>query len=168
MNKTLKTILEYSFIIVIVVIIRLFIITPIEVNGSSMEKTLYDNDIMLLNIIGYKTTGIKRFDIVVIKYGNDHLIKRVIGLPGEKIEFINDKLYIDGEHTEDVVSAKTGDYSTTLLKSDGIIPENKYFVLGDNRGSSADSRIIGFIDGNDILGKTSFIIWPLKHFGKVK
>ncbi len=97
MNSTIKTICEYLLIIAVVIVIRIFIITPIEVNGSSMENTLYDKDIMILNIIGYHTSGIRRFDIIVIKYGKEHLIKRVIGLPGETVEYNDNKLYINGK-----------------------------------------------------------------------
>jgi signal peptidase I len=168
MKNIVKTICQYLAIIALVIIIRIFVVTPIEVDGRSMEDTLFDNDIMLLNIIGMKTSGINRFDIVVIKYENEYLIKRVIGLPGETVEYKDNKLYINDELTKDVVDVSTADFSTDVTLEDGIIPENKYFVLGDNRGNSADSRVIGLIDKKDIIGKTSFILFPLNHFGKVK
>ena len=168
MKKTIRTICEYLLIIVFVVFLRMFIITPIEVDGPSMEDTLKDNDIMLLNIIGLKTGGIKRFDIVVIKYEDDYLIKRVVGLPGETIEYRDNKLYINDELSNDFTDKVTTDYSTNLIVEDGIIPKDKYFVLGDNRGNSADSRVFGLFDKKDIMGKTSFIIFPFKHFGTVK
>jgi signal peptidase I len=168
MKNIIKTIGEYLIIIGFVIIIRIFIVTPIEVDGRSMESTLYDNDIMLLNIVGYKTNGINRFDIVVIKYEDEYLIKRVIGLPGETVEYKDNKLYINDELTKDVVKADTDDFSTDLLIEDGVIPKDKYFVLGDNRGNSTDSRIIGLIDKKDIMGKTNLILFPFNHFGTVK
>jgi signal peptidase I len=168
MKNSIKTVLQYLSVIAFVIIIRIFIVTPIQVDGRSMEDTLHNNDIMLLNIIGSKTSGINRFDIVVIKYGEDYLIKRVVGLPGEKVEYKDSKLYINGELTKDAIDAKTNDFKTEYITDDGVIPKDKYFVLGDNRGNSADSRIIGLIDKKDIMGKTSFILFPFKHFGTVK
>ena len=163
MNKTFKTILEYTAIIMVVILIRIYVVTPIEVNGASMENTLNDKDIMLLNIIGYKINNLDRFDIVVIKYNDEYLIKRVIGLPNENIKYKNNKLYINNRFIKDVVIDKTDDFEV-----DGIIPKDKYFVLGDNRNNSVDSRIIGLIDKKDIVGKTNLIIFPFNNFGIVK
>jgi signal peptidase I len=168
MKNITKIVCQYLAIIALVIIIRIFIVTPIEVDGRSMEDTLFDSDIMLLNIIGMKTSGIDRFDIVVIKYEDEYLIKRVIGLPGETVEYKDNKLYIDDELTKDVVDVSTANFSTDSILENGIIPKDKYFVLGDNRGNSADSRIIGLIDKKDIIGKTSFILFPFNHFGTVK
>lgn len=168
MNKVLKTIIEYGLIVVAVIIVRIFIMTPIQVNGDSMETTLYDNDIMILNILGYNINGLKRFDIIVIDYGNEHLIKRVIGFPGEKVDYIDNKLYINSKEIKDVVNVNSRDFSTNELCENGIIPEDKYFVLGDNRNISADSRSIGLIDKKDILGKTNLVLYPFKRFGIVK
>lgn len=167
-NKIVKTICEYLLVILVVIILRVFIITPIEVNGHSMETTLYDKDIMILNIIGYRTNKIKRFDIVVIKYQDEHIIKRIIGLPGETVKYINNKLYINDKYTDDIIDTDTENFSTYEITNDGIIPKDNYFVLGDNRDNSADSRIIGLINKKDIVGKTNLIIYPFKHFGLVK
>lgn len=168
MNKTVKTILEYVLIIAVVIAIRIYVITPIQVNGRSMESTLYDGDIMMLNIVGYHASGLKRFDIVVIKYQDEHIIKRVIGLPGEKVEYKDNKLYVNGKLTSDMIDVETTDFSTYDLTENGVIPDGKYFVLGDNRTNSTDSRIIGLIDKDDIMGKTNLILFPFKHFGTVK
>lgn len=166
--KVIKTIIEYLFIIILVIIIRTFIVTPIEVTGRSMETTLHNKDIMILNIIGYRLNGIERFDIVVIKEQDEYLIKRVIGLPGEIIEYKDNQLYINNKLNNDIIDYPTDDFATTELTENGVIPNDKYFVLGDNRNNSTDSRIIGLIDKNKIIGKTNLIIFPFKHFGVVK
>lgn len=168
MNKTIKTIIQYSLIIAVVILIRIFVMTPIIVNGRSMETTLYDNDVMILNILGYRINDIKRFDIIVIKYEDENIIKRVIGLPGEKVDYINNKLYINEKMVDDKIKVETSDFSSSDFTLDGVIPKDKYFVLGDNRGNSTDSRVIGLVDKKDILGKTNLILFPFKHFGIVK
>ena len=95
MNKKIKEIMSYIIIIIVVVLIRSFIITPARVDGESMESTLYNGEIVLFNKIGLKVNGLKRFDIVVFKQEKDLLIKRVIGLPGETVEYINNELYVN-------------------------------------------------------------------------
>ena len=134
-----------------------------------MNDTLYSNDIMILNIVGYHTSGVKRFDIVVIKYGNEHIIKRVIGLPGEIVKYRNGLLYVNGKNIkEPFIDQKTADFSTTTLIKDGIVPSDTYFVLGDNRNDSYDSRYIGFIKKDNIMGKTNLILFPFKHIKIIK
>ncbi|MDD2489902.1 MAG: signal peptidase I [Bacilli bacterium] len=164
-----KTIIEYGLIILLVVFIRIFIITPIQVSGSSMNNTLQDNDIMLLNIIGYKLKNIKRFDIVVIDYEEEALIKRVIGLPGENIEYKDNKLYVDGNYIKELFinDEYTDDFSLNDLGYQ-VIPDNMYFILGDNRDNSTDSRYIGLINKDQIIGKTNIIIYPFSRWGLVK
>ncbi|MFA6327709.1 MAG: signal peptidase I [Bacilli bacterium] len=168
MKKYIKSIIFYLSIIIFVVLLRIFIITPIIVDGDSMNSTLFNNDIMILNKIGFSLNGLNRFDIIAIKIENDHLIKRVIGLPGEKIEYRDHQLYVNNKKMKDPYAKITDDFNTEYLVKDGIIPKDKYFVLGDNRLYSADSRIIGFIDKKDILGKTNLIIFPFNHIKIVK
>ena len=97
MNK-IKEIIPYIVIIIVVVLIRSFIITPIRVDGMSMYSTLNDGDILFLEKYDKE---FKRYDIVVLKNGDDRLIKRIIGLPGDKIEYKNNKLYINGKYTKE-------------------------------------------------------------------
>ena len=161
MNDKIKEILGYVVVIIIVILVKQFIITPIRVNQSSMNNTLYDKDIMILDKISYRFSNIKRFEIVVIKRNKEYLIKRVIGLPGETIEYKDNKLYINGELIEENFNHKnTDDY---IL--DKEIPEGYYFVVGDNRPDSLDSRYIGLIKREEILGKTNLVLYPFKHFG---
>ena len=161
MSDKIKDILGYVIVIVIVLLIKHFIVTPIRVNQSSMNNTLYDKDIMLLDKFSYNFKDIKRFDIVVIKTKKEHLIKRIIGLPGETIEYKDNKLYInEKEVKENFLHKNTKDY-----KYEGIIPKNYYFVVGDNRTNSLDSRTIGLIKRDEIIGKTNLVIFPFNHFG---
>lgn len=161
MNDKLKEIISYIIVIIIVLLIKQFIITPIRVNQNSMNNTLYDKDIMILDKISYRFKNINRFDIVVIKKDKEYLIKRVIGLPSETIEYKDNKLYINDKIVEENFNHKdTNDY---ILE--GKIPENYYFVVGDNRPDSLDSRVIGLIKKDEIIGKTNLVIFPFNHFG---
>lgn len=163
-----KDILEYALIILVVIIIRVFLFTPIRVEQKSMFPTLHPNDIMVLNKIGFSLGGVKRFDIVVIKTKEEYIIKRVIGLPGEYIEYKNNKLYINNKVVqESFINIDTDDFILEVIGHE-TIPKNKYFVVGDNRGNSTDSRIIGLIDKKDIIGKTNFILYPFNNLGIVK
>lgn len=155
----LKEFLPYFIIILVVVFIKLFVVSPIRVNGASMNPTLNDKDIMLLDEISYHFSDIQRFDIVVVKEEDEYLIKRVIGLPGEVVEYKNDKLYIDGKYVkEDFKHKETFDFFTTLGK-------DEYFIMGDNRTNSTDSRVFGPISRDKIMGKTSLTILPISRFG---
>lgn len=163
-----KEILPYILIIIFVILLRTFIITPAIVDGSSMEPTLNDNNVILLNKFNYKVGKINRFDIVVLKHGKDKLIKRVIGLPGENIEYKNNSLYVNGFIVKENFSHKdTMDFKLSSIGSLNI-PGDMYFVVGDNRGNSVDSRMIGLIDKKDILGNSSIRIFPFNKIGRIK
>ena len=176
MNKFIKEWLPYIAIIILVILIRTYIVTPVVVRGDSMYNTLEDGEILFLSKITYKVTNIKRFDIVVVKdLDNDLIIKRIIGLPGDKIEYkegtlyINDKI-IEEEYTNYTMEDFDVDSICKInnLECNGIIPKNKYLILGDNRKISADSRVKGLINKNQILGKTIFRIWPLNKISITK
>ena len=167
MKKYIKEIIPYIIIIIVVVLVRTYIVTPVIVVGDSMVPTLKDNQILLLNKLEYKIKEINRYDVVVIKIGDSEIIKRVIGLPGEIIEYRNNTLYINGHEAENDYNFATEDFTMQDICSkeiciSGVIPEGKYLVLGDNRVVSSDSRIIGLIDKKDINGSTSISIWPVK------
>lgn len=162
MSKIVKEIIPYIIIIIVVVLIRTFLFTPVVVVGDSMVPTLENKQILLLDKITYKFKEIKRFDIVVIDTGKSEIIKRIIGLPGETVEYKDNLLYINGKVVESIYNFDTQDFTMDSITYSKTIPEDKYLVLGDNRLVSSDSRIIGLIDKKDILGKTSFSIWPIK------
>lgn len=174
--EIIKTILTYVFIILIVIIIRIFFIDPVRVDGTSMDTTLSNGEILILNKIVYKKEDIKRFDIIVIKEDdniflkNKKIIKRVIGLPGETIEYKDNVLYINGKEMKDPYpSTKTDDFSIEDIGHEKI-PGDTYFVMGDNRSDSLDSRYpsVGVIKKEQIIGRAKFAIWPLNKFGSVK
>lgn len=168
MNKQIKEILPYIIIIIVVVLIRSFIITPIIVSGDSMKPNLHNKEILLERKIGYNSTSIKRFDIVVIKNDNEEIIKRIIGMPGEHISYKNNKLYVNDKLMETNFNYRdTNDFNLEEICSCTSIPEGKYLVLGDNRPISKDSRIIGLVDEKDILGKAVYRIWPISKFGDI-
>ncbi len=159
--KFIKEYVPYIIIIIAVILIRTFLFTPIKVNGKSMYPTLKPNEIMILNKIGLNK-GINRWDIVVVKEDNKYIIKRVIGLPNESVAYIDGKLYINKKEVEDNYSkTTTRDFNEIYLK------DNEYFVMGDNRIKSADSRMIGPVTKDQILGKTSLIIFPFNRIGNV-
>lgn len=159
----IKEILPYIAVIIFVIVIRCYVFTFIRVNGSSMVPTLHNNDIMALNKIGYNFSDISRFDIVVINTGHEYIVKRIIGLPGEKIKYSDNKLYINGKVvTENFSHKETEDFSEVE------VAEGEYFVLGDNRTNSMDSRVFGSFKKEQIEGKTSFVAFPLTRFGKIK
>ena len=162
LKKIVKEWLPYVIIIIVVLIIKSNIVAPIRVNGRSMNNTLKDGDIMILDIIGYRTSKLKRFNIIVIDNGEDYIIKRVIGLPNEEIEYKGNKLYINGKVVKDkFANGKTSDFKVKLKK-------DEYFALGDNREDSLDSRYYGPFNKKKILGKTSYTIFPFNRFGNKK
>jgi signal peptidase I len=158
-----------------VLIIRGFILIPITIDGNSMSSTLKAGDAMVME----KFTPIHRFDIVVIKTKNGEvLVKRIIGLPNETLSFTNGNLYIDGKLTkEDFLNTNlknyhsktnyTNDFSLTSLTGKKRLGNNEYFVLGDNRPYSRDSRLFGAITNKQIIGKGLFVYYPFTHIHSI-
>ena len=167
MKKIIKELYPYVVIVIVVVLFRTFIATPVRVDGDSMKDTLYNNDILILNKLD-KTY--ERFDVVVINYNNTKLVKRIIGLPGENISYKDNELYINDKIIKDVQTSRTGDFSLEELYALKKIPDNYYFVMGDNRGNSLDSRDyrVGLIKKEDIVGITIFRLFPFNRLGIVR
>ena len=159
--KLFKELLPYIMIVVAVVAIRAFIATPVRVDGASMNPTLEDGEILILKKYD---RSLERFDIVVLDYNGEKLVKRVIGLPGEKIAYKDNKLYVDGKRVKEPFEHEV----TDDFELEEQIPEGYYFVLGDNRINSTDSRMIGAISKEQIQGTTNFSIFPFDKFGTVK
>lgn len=160
--------------------IRYFLFTPIVVDGDSMMPTLENGDRMIVNKFSYKIGEPERFDIVVFHAPEQKdYIKRVIGVPGDFVEYKDDQLYINGEPIDepylDAYKAEisegnlTGDFSLKDIDpSLDVIPEGYVFVMGDNRRFSKDSRHIGIVEQKEIIGNTSIIFWPLNEIEIVK
>lgn len=159
-DSFLKDILEVIIASVIIVFILIkFILMPVEVVGKSMLPTLYEGERGFSFVIA-KSFGLKRFDIVVVEYEPKLIVKRLIGLPNETIEYKDNKLYIDGVYYEEpyLDNAVTNDFVAEL-------GPDEYFVLGDNREVSKDSRIDGPFKIEDIKASKIFVISPFKDFG---
>jgi signal peptidase I len=152
--------------------IRYFLFAPIVVDGLSMMPTLHDQDRMIVNKLSYKLGEPERFDIVVFHAPeNKDYIKRVIGLPGDHIEYKNDTLYVNGEAYEEpyledykqqvIDGPLTEPFTLEEKIGSETVPEGHIFVMGDNRRFSKDSRHIGSVPLEEVLGKTSIIYWPI-------
>ena len=166
--NVVKEIIPYIIIIIVILIVKKYLFTTVLVNGDSMNNTLYENDVMILDKISYKTKDVERFDIIVANVSKTKLIKRVIGLPGEHIKYEDNQLYINNKKINDKYGkGTTYDFDLNYLGFDKI-PDGYYLVLGDNREDSLDSRTIGLISKKDIVGHATFIIFPFNRFGNVE
>ena len=164
MKKFCKEFLPYIIILIVVLLIKLYVFSLVRVNGPSMETTLLNNDIMILDKISYKFSEVKRFDIVVIDLNDELIIKRVVGLPGEKIKYKDNKLYINDK----LIDYNFKHSYTDDFELDEVIPSDCYYVLGDNRLNSSDSRIFGVVHRNKIKGKAVYTLFPFSRFGNKK
>ncbi|WP_077326157.1 signal peptidase I [Virgibacillus siamensis] len=154
----------------LIFVVRTFFFAPIVVDGPSMMPTLHDGDQMIINKIIYDINEPERFDIVVFHASDKKdFIKRVIGVPGDHVAVKNDVLFINGKKVKEpfLSRMKQGENTyTDDFKLEDIpggykkIPEGYVLVLGDNRGNSTDSRILGLISMDQIVGKASLIYWP--------
>ena len=161
------------FVVAATLLIIRFVGQRTEVSGHSMEDTLDDGDNLIVDKLTYRFRDPVRYDIIVFpyKYKEDtYYIKRIIGLPGEMVQITKEgNILINGEILEE-------SYGREVMKSPGIaadpiiLGEDEYFVLGDNRNASADSRdpSVGVISGKDIVGRAWLRIWPLNKFGILK
>ena len=166
-------ILSFLLYVVVVIGITFLIIHYVGqrtyVSGSSMENTLSDGDNLIVDKITYRFSDPKRYDIIVFPYQyeeNTYFIKRIIGLPGETVQIVDGIIYIDGEALQE-------SYGREVMKNSGLaadpvtLGEDEYFVLGDNRNDSTDSRdpSVGKIPRDRIIGRAWVRIWPLSKIG---
>lgn len=166
--RIIKEIIPYVIIVLVVVLIRTFIATPVVVSGSSMDPTLKNGQILILNKLAHK---FNRYDIVIIDANingkKERIVKRVMGLPGESIELKNNILYVNGTREHDDFRDLTSDFTLKELTGYSKIPKGYYFVMGDNRKYSLDSRSdeLGLVKEENIVGKPLLRIWPLNKIG---
>ena len=166
-KKIIKEIISYGLIILAVVVIRIFIFEPVRVDGVSMNDTLADGQVLILNKLRYRMTDIKRNDIVVAEVDGTKVVKRVIGLPNEIVEIRNNKLYINGK--EEKFNYEITESADFKMSDIGLekVPGDSYLLMGDNRKQSLDSREFGPVKKEDIIGRATFRIWPLNKIGVV-
>jgi signal peptidase I len=180
-NEWLDWLKALIIAVIIAVVVRMFLFAPIVVDGPSMQPTLHDNDFMIVNKISYRFGEPDRKDIIVFHATESKdYIKRVIGVPGDHVEMIDDTLYINGEIVDEpyLDSEKaaledggnlTNDFTLEDLPGNyEEIPEGYVLVLGDNRRNSTDSRYIGLISEDQIVGKVQLTFWPLDRIGLTK
>lgn len=178
MNKKVKDILSTGIYFLIVLLITYLVIVFVgqrtEVSGESMEPTLSDGDNLIVDKISYRFRDPARFDVIVFpfKYQKDtYYIKRIIGLPGETVMIDKEgKIYINGELLEESYGREVIDANKIGIAAEPItLGADEYFVLGDNRNHSSDSRTpeVGNIKRDEIIGRAWLRIWPFGDFGFV-
>ncbi|MFV0557218.1 MAG: signal peptidase I [Enterococcus sp.] len=176
-RETFWLVLKYFILALgIAFLIRGFLFIPVPVEGNSMEATLEQGDMILME----KITRIDRFDVVVFRLDNGTTyIKRVIGLPGETIAYKADQLYVNGEpieedfldhnrHDDHAKVSYTNDFTFQDLTGETHLGADQYFVLGDNRRVSKDSRSFGAISSEEIIGKAQFVYYPFRHMQLIR
>lgn len=169
-KRYLYSIVEMIVVIVVTICVFKFVVIPVRIDGTSMENTLHDQSIALINGIGVKAENIKRFDIIVLysEALDEKIIKRVIGLPGDTIEFKDDVLYVNNQVTPqdfldmNFVNESKITYNVERFTDDFkvVVGEGEYFVMGDNRLRSTDSRELGTFTIDDIIGMKGLVIFP--------
>ena len=169
--SALSWVRDLAFSVLIAVILIVFIYQPVKVEGTSMMPTLTDQERIFINKFTYHfgLGSIERGDMVVFWYPGDpskSYIKRVIGIPGDTVYidagqvFVNDRALVESYIPED--------YRDRVSWEEHRVPRGEYFVLGDHRSSSSDSRTWGFVKRDAIYGKAVFVYWPLKNIGRLR
>lgn len=163
-KEFLKDALKYIIALAVILIVAIYVVSFQEVIGPSMNNTLKSGDITVVNKLVFRLRNIKRNEIVSLKKDDKIMVKRIIGLPGEHIEYKDNILYVDGKKISDSRSSSTKDFKLESIGYD-TIPKDMYLVLGDNRTNSSDSRTFGLVKKSDIIGKVNIRIYP---FNKIK
>jgi signal peptidase I len=155
--------------VAIAIFIVIFVVQPVKVEGTSMQPQLADQDRIFVNRFIYRFKQIDRGDVVVFWYPKDRtksFIKRIIGMPGDLVEIRKGMVFINGKRIDEPYLKP--EFRDRQSYNAVIIPDEKYFVLGDHRNSSNDSRSWGFVDKSMIYGKAVFSYWPVSHVGLVE
>jgi signal peptidase I len=162
--------LEIVFLALALYLVIQYAVQTVHVLGSSMYATLSNNDLLVASKITYKLHPPQRGDIVIFKPPDPDVrdfIKRVIAVPGDRLRIDHGVVYINGEVLQEPYLPEKWTFNNTwpATGQDYVLPPDHYFVMGDNRNHSSDSRVFGPIDASSILGKAEIRIWPLNEFG---
>lgn len=172
LREIIGTVVYMAVVMCVILLFIKFVAQRTCVDGTSMNDTLQDGDNLMVDKLSYRFKDPERFDIIVFPYEhkeNTYYIKRIIGLPGETVQVKSGKIYIDGEVMEEPYGKEPMEYAG--IAGEPIrLSEDEYFVLGDNRNNSSDSRdpSVGNIHREKIVGKAFIRIWPLSEFGILK
>ena len=168
-SKRLKTVLTVVAAVLVALFVRVFLIQQYYVIGPSMEPSLHQGDRIIVNKLAFRIRDIRRGDVVIFKregVERDELVKRVVGLPGDTIEIKDCVTYVnDAVYLEPYLVAERGDWCGERSTQRFYVPERHYFVMGDNRGVSLDSRKFGAVSESQIEGRVTLVVWPIKHWG---
>jgi signal peptidase I len=146
-----------------------FVAQPVRVQGASMQPRIEDNERILVNKAIYRFQGVERGDVVVFYYPRDpsvSYIKRVVGLPGDRVEIRSGALYVNGAAIEEPYLLP--EYRDTYDMPETQVERGHYFVMGDHRSSSMDSRSFGAVPEKYIYGKAAYCVWPIAKTGRVR
>lgn len=160
---------DFLFSIVVSFFIILFVYQPVKVEGGSMEPGLEDQERIFINKLVYHWESIERGDIIVFRYPRDprkSFIKRVIGLPGDRVRISYGRLYLNGKRMEEAYVPP--EYQDSRSYPETYVPPNTYFVMGDHRSMSNDSRDFGPVDRRFVYGKAVFGYWPVDKVGVLR
>ena len=149
--------------------IIIFLYQPVRVEGTSMLPMLEDQDRLFINKIAYRMGDIHQGDVVVFQYPRDHTksyIKRVIALPGDDLRIDHGLVYVNGRRLKE--SYVPNRFTDDRTQPEIVLPPHEYFVMGDHRLISSDSRDFGPVDRNLIYGKAVFVYWPMEQVGVVR
>jgi signal peptidase I len=160
---------DIVFAIIIAIFIVVFIFQPVKVEGTSMQPRLVDQERIFVNRFIYRFSDVQRGDVVVFWFPRDQsksFIKRVVGVPGDRVEIRRGIVFVNGSRIiEPYLEPEFQDFRSF---DNAIVPPGHYFVLGDHRNSSNDSRSWGFVSQSLIYGKAIFSYWPFSRFGRVE
>jgi signal peptidase I len=162
---------DLALSVVFAVVLIVFLYQPVKVEGTSMMPSLSDQERIFINKFTYRVGSgtIDRGDTVVFLFPEDRsksYIKRVIGVPGDRIRISEGQVYVNGTAIEEPYVPP--EYRDRMSREEQMVPQDDYFVLGDHRSSSNDSRAWGFVPRDLIYGKAVFVYWPLDKMGRVK
>ena len=180
-REIMEWILTLGAAALIALCIRTFIFEPVMVDGHSMDDTLADHEIMFINKMEYSSAWLfgnkftffgnpKRFDVVICRYpgrGNTNFVKRVVGLPGDTLEIVAGYLYVNGERYEEpyINDAYRSGMGYSFPRY--TVPEGEYFVMGDHRNNSNDSRAVGSLTRDMIRGHVVQVLFPFNHWRSI-